>query len=155
MLWTSQYEAIFGDWRITLLDTVYVLSKNSLQSQYPSPSSTLHHHHHLHLPLLASFSVSKISNGSQYPGGGDGAAGLLLKSSPLLPECGTAAFQNPAAPAHSSWRAKKKKKKKKKKKWLFIRILVLYCSEPHKRRFIMLEASPLSQRETITWNCLF
>lgn len=41
------------------------------------------------------------------------------------------------------------------KKWLFIRILVCYCSAPHKRVFIVLEASPLSQRETITWNCLF
>lgn len=36
------------------------------------------------------------------------------------------------------------------KKWLFIRILVWYCSAPHKRRFIMWRDSPFSRRETIT-----
>lgn len=84
-----------------------------------------------------------------------GVRGLLAKSSPLLSECGTAAFQNPAAPAHSSWRAppplppphththSSPPTITHTKKWLFIRILVLYCSVPHKRRFIMLEASPL------------
>lgn len=76
-------------WGVPLSDTVYTQNKNSLQSQYLPQQ-----------PVFASFAV---------PGGGHGLAGLLLKSSPLLPECGTAAFWNPTAPSHSSWRAKKKR----------------------------------------------
>lgn len=119
--------------------TLYVLKACKVDtSSYPNA------------PVLASLSAPgsemgvSIQEEAKGEGGGGRGGGLLAKPSPLLPECGTAAFQNPAAPAHSSWRAKKKK-------WLFIRILVWYCSAPHKRRFIMLEA----ERETISWNCLF
>lgn len=33
------------------------------------------------------------------------------------------------------------------KKWLFIRILVWYCSAPHKRRFIMCRDPPFSREK--------
>lgn len=33
------------------------------------------------------------------------------------------------------------------KKWLFIRILVWYCSAPHKRRFIMWKDPPFSREK--------
>lgn len=127
---------------------MYVLSKNSLQSQYrplPTPFPP---------PHLCVLFCSRISNGSQYPGGGEGGAGaprqvlappLRMRHSCLSEPRRSSPFileSTPPPPLHTHTHSSPPTITHTKK-WLFIRILVLYCSVPHKRRFIMLEASPL------------
>lgn len=102
-------------------------------------------------PLLPStclciFSCCCRGNGSQYPGGGEGVCWAPPQVLAPPPRMHHSCLLEPRRCSPFILESQKK--------WLFIRILVWYCSAPHKRCFIVLEASPLSQRETITWNCI-
>lgn len=113
------------------------------QSQYPPPpmpTAPPPLHLSLHLFLLLQRQWKSVSRRRQR--GLLGSSSSPRPSSPYAPQL---PFRTPPLqPIHPG----------KPKKWLFIRILVWYCSAAHKRCFIVLEASPLSQRETITWNCI-
>lgn len=120
----------------------------------PSPSISF-----LYVFLPPPFSGSV--NGSQYPGGDKGVRGFSPSPCPSFPECGTAAFQNPAAPTHSSTAPPPhpppppRHPPSKKSGYL---LEYLFCIVPRRTKdvhYVRNKPPFLSKRETITWNCLF
>ena len=107
------------------------------------------------VPPFASLFCFRISNGSQYPGGDKGVRGSSPSPRPS-PNAAQLPFRTlPLQPIHPGEPPPKKKKKRKRKKSGYL-LEYLFCIVLcHTKDVHYVRSRPLSQRETITWNCLF